>query len=316
MLLMAAAAVSSSAKSPSWIVRLRELHLITPIRIGFILLAAWTLGIVIRFVVSRVIRGVERAHSVLPGRNDGARFDQRRQTLSTVLKSSLVALVWLTAIISIIGELGVNLGAFVATATIIGGALAFGAQTLVRDLIAGFFMIAEDQFGVGDLVDVGPALGVVERVSLRVTKLSDEQGRVWYVPNGQILRVANLTQGNGEAAVDVTVPLSEDLDLVGARLLALAREIRSDPKVGALMVADPEFVGVEELQPDRAVLRVILPCKPAGQAPVRRTFLSAVAAAERKGMLRGLGVDAESPSESFPEDRSVGSGPLDVPPGT
>lgn len=312
--LAAVVPTAGSSKSAGWIVRLRELHLITPIRIAVILTAAWALGVVIRYVVNRLIRGVERAHAVLPGRNEAARFDQRRRTLSTVLKSSLVALVWLTAIISVIGELGVNLGAFVATATIIGGALAFGAQTLVRDLIAGFFMIAEDQYGVGDLVDVGAATGVIERVSLRVTKLSDEQGRVWYLPNGQITRVANLTQGNGAAAVDITVPITEDLEVVGARLVEIARAVRSDAQVGSLMVGEPQFVGVEELHPDEAVLRVVLPCRPAAQAPVRRAFLSAVAAAERQGLLRGVEVNDTDGGEPSPRESGAVGGPLDVPP--
>ena len=304
----------SSTKSAGWISRLRDLHLITPIRIAVILIAAWLLGVVIRAVVNRVIRGVERAHAVLPGRNEAARFDQRRQTLSTVMKSSLVAMVWLTAIISIIGELGVNLGAFVATATIIGGALAFGAQTLVRDLIAGFFMIAEDQFGVGDLVDVGVATGVIERVSLRVTKLSDEQGRVWYLPNGQITRVANLTQGNGAALVDITVPISEDLESIGARLVEIARSVRSAAPIDQLMVGEPGFLGVEELHPERAVLRVVLPCRPAGQAPVRRAFLSAVAAAERRGLLRGVEVDEDPYATPPAASPGESTGTLDVPP--
>jgi small conductance mechanosensitive channel len=303
------------SKGVGWLERLRELHLVTPIRIAVILLAAWVLSLLIRAVVNRVISGVERAHAVLPGRNEAARFDQRRRTLSTVLKSSLVALVWLTAIISVIGEVGINLGAFVATATIIGGALAFGAQTLVRDLIAGFFMIAEDQYGVGDLVDLGVTTGVVERVSLRVTKLSDEEGRVWYLPNGQITRVANLTQGDGAAGVDITVPTSDDLDLVGSRLLAIAQSLRTHPATAHLVVGEPTFVGVEELHPTSAVLRVVLPCRPASQSVVRRSFLSAVAAAERAGSLRAI--DVQPDALHAPEDsRLAGGGGLpEVAPG-
>ena len=316
-MLLTPEAASTSSVAPSgtgWLERLRELHLVTPIRVAVILLAAWVLSLLIRAVVNRVIRGVERAHAVLPGRNEAARFDQRRRTLSTVLKSSLVALVWLTAIISVIGEVGINLGAFVATATIIGGALAFGAQTLVRDLIAGFFMIAEDQYGVGDLVDLGVTTGVVERVSLRVTKLSDEQGRVWYLPNGQITRVANLTQGNGAAAVDVTVPIADDLNVVGTRLLAIARGLRSDPTAGSLVVGEPQYVGVEELHADTALLRVVLPCKPAAQSTVRRAFLSAVAAAERSGVLRGVDVDHDPLATPENPVSRPDPGPTEVPP--
>ncbi|CAB4698378.1 unannotated protein [freshwater metagenome] len=312
--LRAANTVPTVASDADWVRRLRELHLITPLRIFVILAAAWLIGFVIRLVVNRMIRGLERAHAMLPGRVDKARFEQRRRTLSTVLKSSLVALVWLTAIISVIGELGVNLGAFVATATIIGGALAFGAQTLVRDLIAGFFMIAEDQFGVGDLVDAGVVVGTVERVSLRVTKLSDDQGRVWYLPNGQITRVANLTQGVGRTVVDVTVPLTEDLGRVGSRLLEIAVSLRADPSVAPMLTGDPQFVGVEELHPDAAVVRVVLPCMPAGREPVRRAFLSAVAEAERLGVLREVEIEGGSTPESAPTGSSPYGSGAEIPP--
>jgi small conductance mechanosensitive channel len=311
---LAANTVPTVVSDAGWVRRLRELHLITPLRIFVILAAAWLIGFVIRLVVNRMIRGLERAHAMLPGRVDKARFDQRRRTLSTVLKSSLVALVWLTAMISVIGELGVNLGAFVATATIIGGALAFGAQTLVRDLIAGFFMIAEDQLGVGDLVDAGVVVGTVERVSLRVTKLSDDQGRVWYLPNGQITRVANLTQGAGSAVVDVTVPLTEDLRRVGSRLLEIAAGLRVDPTVAPMLTGDPQFAGVEELHSDEAVVRVILPCSPGGRVPVRRAFLAAVAEAERLGVLREVEIDGGSALESGPTGSlPYGSSP-EIPP--
>src|SRR5258706_10743448 len=103
------------------------------------------------------------------------------------------------ALLAIISELGVNLGAFVAAATIIGGALAFGAQTIVRDFLAGIFVLVEDQYGVGDIVDLGLASGQVERVTLRSTRLRDDEGRVWHVPNGQVVRAGNLSQEGGQA---------------------------------------------------------------------------------------------------------------------
>ena len=196
----------------------------------------------------------------------------------------------------------------VATATIIGGALAFGAQTLVRDLIAGFFVIAEDQFGVGDLVDLGAAVGVVEKVSLRVTCVRDVEGRLWYLPNGQIVRVANLSQGEGSTAVDVSVSLADDLDTVGRRLEAIANSLASDPEIGPQMRGPARCIGVEELHPDHAVLRVLLSCRTSAQQAARRRFLSAVAASARIGELRRPDADAEGETES--------SGPFGDPAGT
>ena len=114
------------------------------------------------------------------------------------LRSAIVGVVWATATITVVSELGINIGAFVATATVVGGAVAFGAQQLMRDLIAGFFVLAEDQFGVGDNVDMGIAVGVVEGITLRVTRLRDKDGVVWHVPNCAVVRVANLSQARPE----------------------------------------------------------------------------------------------------------------------
>jgi small conductance mechanosensitive channel len=131
----------------------------------------------------------------------------------------------------------------------------------------------------------------VERVSLRTTRLRDDYGRVWYVPNGQITRVGNLSQGKATAIVDVTVRAHDDLDRVGGRLVDLGLELRSDAATGPLITADPELLGVESLGPDTAVLRIGLETRPGAQFTVRRAYLGRVAAAERRGELRGLGAD-------------------------
>lgn len=272
-----------------WVHRLRELHLLTPLRIVAILLGAWLVAFAVRHVVQRFVRGLQIASERVSLKPDHGRLDQRRRTLNTVLRSTIVAVVWLVATITVLGELGINLGAFVATATIIGGAIAFGAQTLVRDIIAGFFMIAEDQFGVGDVVDLGTASGTVERVSLRTTRLRDDYGRVWYVPNGQITRVGNLTQGKASAVVDVTVDLSDDLDVAGRRLVELGRDLRSDPTFGPLITADPVFLGVESLGASSAVLRLSLETQPGAQFTVRRAYLSRIAASAKRGEMHELG---------------------------
>jgi len=299
---------------PEWVERLRELHLLTALRIVVIILVAWFVSFVATRLVTRFWRGLHRAQDRVISRSDLERTEQRRKTITAVVRSTIGALVWLTAAVTVIGELGVNLGAFVATATVIGGALAFGAQTIVRDLLAGFFMIAESQFAVGDYVDAGVAAGVVDRVSLRVTRLVDDEGRVWYLPNGQIVLLANLSQGNGAASVDVTVGIDDDLRQLGARLVGLANSLAADPEIAAMVAGPARFVGVEELHPDRAVLRVQIPCRPAAQGAVRRAFLSVVADAERRGALRPVdiqhGDDNDGPADGGPTGGGAGEGGL------
>jgi small conductance mechanosensitive channel len=283
---------------------LRAWHLLTPLRIVVILAVAWLAARLARLVVGRFVRGLAAAQERLSSRADAGRSEQRRRTLTTVLGSTLAASIWLIAVVTVIGEAGINLGAFVATATIIGGALAFGAQTLVRDLIAGLFVIAEDQFGVGDFVDLGAATGTVEKVSLRTTRLRDGEGRVWYVPNGQINRVANLSQGHATAVADVSVSLSSDLDVVGARLVELAMSLRNDADIGPLIMETPELVGVESIDHERATLRLSITTRPGSQFRVRRALLAAVAAATRRGELPGLsvGVDPSGEGPGAPGD--------------
>lgn len=293
-----------------WVRRLRELHLLTPLRIVIIVLIAAALSFVVRRVVARGVRGLQRAHERVAYRVDHARIDQRRRTLTTVLTSTVVALIWLTVVITVLGEVGVNLGAFVATATIIGGALAFGAQTLVRDVIAGFFMIAEDQYGVGDIVDLGSATGTVERVSLRVTRIRDESGHVWYLPNGQILRVANLSQGPVATTVDIAVPLASDLAAVTASIEAVARELSADPQWRDLLTDAPDVLGVEELHATHAVLRVRIRTRADARDAVRRAFLARVASWEQRGVLGDLDVERRT---TEPGSGGAGGGGSSVP---
>ena len=144
---------------------------------------------------------------------------QRSKTIGDLFKSIVTGV--LVAIIGtmMLSELGVDIAPIIASAGIIGIALGFGAQSLVKDFLTGIFMIVEDQYGVGDVIDVGEAIGTVEAVTLRVTRLRDLNGTVWYVPNGEILRVGNMSQNWSRAVVDVAVAYSEDLNRV-KRVLA------------------------------------------------------------------------------------------------
>jgi len=132
---------------------------------------------------------------LIPGpKRSGIRQKERAKTTSTVLKSTLNGVIWLIAIFMILAEFGLNLGPLIASAGVIGVALGLGAQTLVRDILSGIFMLVEDQYGVGDKIDVLDVQGVVETVGLRITTVRDAKGIVWYLRNGEILKVGNKSQ--------------------------------------------------------------------------------------------------------------------------
>ena len=186
--------------------------------------------------------------------------------LKSVITGVLVA-IFGTMILS---QLGVNIAPIIASAGILGIALGFGAQSLVKDFLSGVFMIFEDQFGVGDIIDVGEASGTVEAVSLRVTRLRDLDGTVWYVPNGEILRVGNKSQNWSRAVVDVGVGYDEDLARAKRVLAEVAHDLWEDEDYRSVIIEEPEVTGVEALAPDAITLRVLVKTQPMEQWGVAR----------------------------------------------
>ncbi|MDQ1424155.1 MAG: moderate conductance mechanosensitive channel [Acidimicrobiaceae bacterium] len=278
-----------ASASISWVERLRDLHLVTGLRVIAIIGLAWLSVAVIGRLIDRLVRGLRVFRDRAPTTaGETARAEQRVRTVGIALRSAAFAVIWLIALITVLGEVHVNVGAFVATATIVGGALAFGAQQIVRDLLAGLFLLTEDQYGVGDVVDLGLASGVVERVTLRITRLRDAEGRVWYVPHGQIERVANLSYEWANAVVDVAVPRDADLDAVRAELVALATEVISQPDIAPLVLAQPQVIGPEEVRDDRVVVRISVRARAAARADLIRGLQVAVLAAEHDGRLPKL----------------------------
>jgi small conductance mechanosensitive channel len=195
---------------------------------------------------------------------------QRAKTMGDLLKSIITGV--LVAIIGtmMLSELGVNIAPIIASAGILGLALGFGAQSLVRDFLSGIFMIFEDQYGVGDVVDVGEAIGTIEAVSLRVTRLRDLNGTVWYVPNGAILRVGNMSQNWSRAVVDVSVAYREDLARVQRVLKDVAHDLWDDEDYKNVIIEEPEVTGVEMFTPESVTLRVLLKTAPMEQWGVAR----------------------------------------------
>jgi len=294
---------AQASPRPEWVKRLDELHLLTPLKIAIIL----TVAAIIMWIVRRIVRGSLKAVQVVrdkatPGSPEGVRSELRYRTIRAVLISSIGAVVWLTASIAVLDELGINLGAFVAVTAVIGGAIGFGAQQMVRDFINGFFVLTEDQYGVGDLVDLGHAVGTVEAVSLRSTRLRDNEGRVWYVPNGQIVRAANLSHEWARAVLDV--PVDREVPLATARgdLLAVAYDVVDQPGMAGRFMGEPEVLGVHELTDDRMVLRMQVKTKPAAQFEVLRALRAALLAAQAEGKLPtpGGAINAPEPVPAEP----------------
>jgi small-conductance mechanosensitive channel len=197
---------------------------------------------------------------------------QRAKTMGDLLKSVITGI--LVAIIGtmILSEVGVNIAPIIASAGILGLALGFGAQSLVKDFLSGIFMIFEDQYGVGDVVDVGEASGTVEAVSLRVTRLRDLNGTVWYVPNGAIPRVGNMSQNWSRAVVDVNVSYREDLVRVQRVLREVAHDLWEDDDFSDIIIEEPEVTGVEVFAPEAVTLRVLIKTAPMEQWGVARAL--------------------------------------------
>ena len=165
-----------------------------PLNITVIILIAIFISRLGQRSIARLMNRVASADLIPGPKRSGARQKERAKTTSTVLKSTLNGSIWLIAIFMILAEFGLNLGPLIASAGVIGVALGLGAQTLVRDILSGIFMLVEDQYGVGDKVDVLEVQGVVETVGLRITTVRDAKGTIWYLRNGEILKVGNKSQ--------------------------------------------------------------------------------------------------------------------------
>lgn len=185
-----------------------------------------------------------------------ARRTARMATIGSVLKSvvSFVVLVW--GILQTLAILGVNVAPFIASAGIVGVAVGFGAQALVRDFLSGLFMLFEDQYGVGDWVDLGEAEGTVEHVGLRITALRDLHGTLWYCRNGDILRVGNYSQDFGVAFLEIPISYAADVDRACAVALETAKTAAAEEPIKSNIISGPELQGVNALEADSWSLRM------------------------------------------------------------
>lgn len=249
-----------------WLAASAETLIAKPARILLIIVVA----LLVRYLLHRAIRRI--THTTGEGRvpmalrpltrrggvmqQVGERRQQRSETIGSVLRSVVSLITLSVAVMLILGELGINLAPIVASAGIVGVALGFGAQNLVRDFISGIFMILEDQYGVGDVVDLGEATGTVEAMGLRVTTLRDVNGMVWYVRNGEVLRVGNKTQGYAQVVLDLPVAHSTDLDAARGAMKEVADQLWQEPDWSEALLAEPQDLGVESITAEGIMLRL------------------------------------------------------------
>ncbi len=218
---------------------------------------------------------------------------QRAETMGSLLHSIASGLIWSITFVMVLDVLGMPIAPLLTGAGVVGVALGFGAQTLVKDFLSGIFMILEDQYGVGDSVDLGEASGTVEAVGLRVTRLRDLNGTAWYVRNGEILRVGNSSQEWSRTVLDVTVPFDANLDQVQQILREEAHALHTDSTLSSVIIEEPEVWGVERFDKDGAVVRTVLKTAPLHTSEVGRALRSRV-------LRRFDEVGIHIPSTSFP----------------
>jgi len=246
-----------------------------------------------RLLVNRAPRRIQEAAVPLVS----ARRAQRARTIGSVLRSISSTIVLVVALVMVLAEFGVALGPILASAGIVGVALGFGAQNLVRDVLSGIFVLLEDQLGVGDIVDLGEAGGTVEAVGLRITTVRDVSGTVWYVRNGEILRVGNKSQGYAVAVVDL--PLAHNADMGEATAIAdrVAKERVAQIDLAKDVLEPPEVLGVERVGPEGVTLRLTVRVNAGRQWAVQRALNAAISDAFDDAALPRPGLFPTAPAQ-------------------
>jgi moderate conductance mechanosensitive channel len=198
------------------------------------------------------------------------RRSQRAATIGSVLKSGVSFTILVIVFLLVLSELGIDLAPFIAGTSIVGVALGFGAQNIVKDFLSGMFMMLEDQYGVGDVIDFEKAVGTVEAVGLRTTQLRDVNGTVWYVRNGEVVRVGNKSQGYAQVVLDVPIEAAADIEAASTAMLEVAQQLQAEEGWTEAFMAEPEVQGVERLTREETVIRLVARVRPVDQWRVAR----------------------------------------------
>src|SRR6476646_8777716 len=242
-------------------------------------------------ISNRLTKGDERDASV---RSETVKHGQ---AVASVISSVAIAILYIVVAIDIANQLGLPIGSLVAPAAVLGAALGFGAQRIVQDLLSGFFLITEKQYGFGDLVALtvtagGDARGTVEDVTLRVTKLRTSDGEVFTVPNGQIVKSLNLSKDWARAVVDIPVPTSADINVVNEALREVSTAAMEDNGLPDLLLDEPQVMGVESIERNTVNLRMVARTLPGKQFEVGRRLRALIV----KSLRRAGVADAEAAS--------------------
>ena len=245
------------------------------IRILLSIVAALIARAILQFLIRRTVRGVSKSVRKIEDHGETsplaqARLLQRTRTIGSVLGNLATWGLTFTVISVALSEAGVSPGAIVAGAGILGAGIGFGAQSLVRDLISGLFIVFEDQYGVGDSVDLGSASGVVESAGLRVTQVRDLEGTLWFVRNGEILRVGNQSQGFARVVIDVALAYQTNVSKAQEVLAKAAKSVKGKS------IAPAEIWGINALSGDQVVIRLVQKTKPEHKDDLARELRLAV----------------------------------------
>lgn len=267
----------SADSAAGWIEQNWESWLAGGIRIALILAVAVVLNFVVRRAITDFVKRVTRRDEAEASGNalrgllvNVERRRQRTEAIGSVLRSVSSVLILGTAVLIVLSTLGIDLAPLLASAGVAGVAIGFGARNLVTDVLTGMFMLLEDQYGVGDRVDAGEATGTVLEIGLRVTKLRGDEGEIWYVRNGEIKRVGNLSQGWATASVDVQVRATEDLDRVRHAIAVAGEELVKTEPWDEVLWGAVEVLGLDSVTLESMTVRVAVKTMPGKSLTVER----------------------------------------------
>jgi small conductance mechanosensitive channel len=266
-----------------------------PVRVLLIVIVAVIIRVILQFVIRRVVnRVVNGARKIQSGERRrvvgspvaAVRIVQRTKALGGVLSSVVTTFIVIISAILIVATISPEAtGAFSLITAALGAGLGFGAQNIVKDVLNGLAMVGEDQLGVGDVVDTGFATGVVEQVGIRITQIRDVNGTLWYVRNGEILRIGNLSQGWARVIIDLAVPYDSDIEAVQNTMLETANALQQDARWKQVILEKPEIWGIESISAEAIVIRLVVKTRAGSKDDVARELR-----ARLKAALDALGV--------------------------
>ncbi|MFF8945481.1 mechanosensitive ion channel family protein [Streptomyces sp. NPDC014864] len=306
-----AGAANAAVAMPRWIGDHTAALIGIPLRIALIVIVVALVRMLAKRAITRVVQHIlqpaeEGAQEVRrrSGRGPavlhrdssraGERRQQRAQTIGSVLSSVVSIVLFAVGVAMVLDQIGIALGPVLASAGVVGLAIGFGAQNLVADYLSGMLIMIEDQYGVGDSVDLGEAVGEVEHVGLRLTHVRDLNGGLWHIRNGEIQRVRNDSQEWARAVLDVAVAYEANLDEVYRVLEETGHAMRQDPAFAGVLLEDPSVWGVQSLDADGVLVRLAVKTVPLKQWGVTRELRRRV-----KEALDAAGIDIPFPQRTI-----------------